>query len=181
MKKLLIVLAVVGVFSTVTTVHAFDLAVGARYAGLGALGGITTGGGLLQGEILLGPLQVAAGYTDLGGGITMYPLTVGFITKFPIPIVKPYIGADFTYYLMPGLTAGLNQAFQDLGYTGTVEMNMFGFCGKAGAEVRIGPAGVYFGVGYGYTMILLTLDGQMAPPMGAPGLTWEVGGRFYFL
>ncbi|OIO01166.1 hypothetical protein AUJ67_04840 [Candidatus Desantisbacteria bacterium CG1_02_49_89] len=172
MKKLLVVLAVLALAAG--SACAFDIGAGVRYAGLGVFTNFSsipvTSLGAIQGEVVLGPINVAIGYADLGSGLTVYPLSVGAVGKFPLPLVKPYIGGEFTYFFIP------NSTYSFYGIpTGFTIMEIEA---KAGVEGRLGNLGIYGGIGYGTTICLLSF-GPLSFPALVPGMTWEVGARYY--
>jgi len=172
MKKLIVIFAAGFMVAWAAQVSAFDLAVGARYSGLGdiskAAGQVSANSGLFQGEVLIGPLDLAAGYADLGNGYIVYPVTVGIVGKFPVSIVKPYIGADLSFLFDPNAT-------RIPGF----DLFIFTLQPKGGVEVQLGPVGVYGGIGYSFAGIYGTLAGLSYGGFVPVGLTWEFGGRFY--
>ena len=172
MKKLLVVLAVLVLAAG--TAGAFDIGAGVRYKNLGVFTNNSsipvTSLGAIQGEVVLGPINIAAGYANIGNGASAYPISVGIVSKFPLPLVKPYIGGEFTYFIIPDSTS----SFYGIP-TGFTVMELEA---KAGAEGRLGNLGIYGGVGYGTTICIFSL-GTLGFPVLVPGLTWEAGARYY--
>ena len=170
MKKLIVFFLAGVVMTMAVQAGAFDVGVGARYF-TGRLPGmrcsdidgqwrpVDSQSGLIQGEVLIGPVQFAIGYVEFAGNIgNACPVTIGCIYKFPMPIIKPYIGIDLSFLLDVN-----SSAFSAYRLIFTVQP-------KAGVEVRLGSMGVYGGVGYS-----LVDYGTFA----LYGLTFEIGGRVY--
>jgi hypothetical protein len=171
MKRTTIVAAVL-VIVFAGTASAFDFAVGGRVAGVAGLAGLNTytagvGTTMIQGQVLLGPLELGIGV--IPGAIGIYPISVGFLGKFPIPVVQPYIGGEFTYLLAPELNS-----------TPDIQMHIFIPQIKGGAEFKLGQVGVYGGIGYSFMLAYINIPGYFSGFGGSPlGITWELGARYY--
>jgi len=143
---------------------AFELALGGRYSGSGTLSSVGSSGAVWQGEFLAGPLQIATGYVP--GAFSMYPITIGLLNKFsntslPLPLLKPYLGGDFTYYIAPD-----------------IQGSVWSVQAKGGLELQFSSFGVFLGLGYAY--IYLSVPGYQYPG-GYSDITWELGARYYLL
>ena len=171
MKRIIIIVAA-AVIVFAGTASAFDFAVGGRVAGVAGLSGLNTytsgvGSTMVQGQVLLGPLELGIGVIP---GVTgIYPITLGFLGKFPVPVVQPYLGGEFTYLLSPALNSSPD-----------LQMHIFLTQIKGGAEVKLGNTGIYGGIGYALILGYVNITGFGSGFVAAPaGLTWEVGARYY--
>ena len=167
MKKMIVLFLAGVVMAWTAQAGAFDLAVGVRYFSGSYLGLtyrdemrlLSSQSGIIQVEALIGPIQFAMGNAIVGTG-NAWPVTIGYIFKFPTPVIKPYLGVDLSFLL--DVDASTYPGYSII----------FTVQPKGGVEVYLGSISVYCGVGYS----LVSYNGFV--PVG---LNWELGARYYLL
>jgi len=160
MKKMIVLFLAGVVMAWTAQAGAFDLAVGVRYFSGSYLGLtyrdemrlLSSQSGIIQVEALIGPIQFAMG--------NAWSVTIGYIFKFPTPVIKPYLGVDLSFLL--DVDASTYPGYSII----------FTVQPKGGVEVYLGSISVYCGVGYS----LVSYNGFV--PVG---LNWELGARYYLL